>query len=132
MINFSSHNIQKINRSGYIQTNANSNRGASETNSQSPIETAEKIYNYTKTITSPTLKYFVSNIAYNSQFEEESNITNPIQPDGTTRLKVGYANDIHGQYLKLEKMGSALRDCDLRFSGGDNMLGDDRNEKINK
>ena len=34
--------------------------------------------------------------------------------------------------MKLEKIGDALRDCDIRFSGGDNMLGDDRNDNINK
>ena len=91
-----------------------------------------KIYNYSSTIKSPSLQYFVSNITQQPSFKEEANVTSPIQADGTTRLKVGYTNDIHGQYMKLEKIGDALRDCDLRFSGGDNMLGDDRNDNINK
>lgn len=56
----------------------------------------------------------------------------PINQDGSVSLKIGYLNDVHGQYLKLTKIGNALRDCDIRFSGGDNMIGDDRNENVNK
>ncbi len=132
MINFSSSNIQTVHRSGYLPTNVSNNNTASEPPKETNGEKATKIYDYSQKIKSPTLKYFVSNVAYSSQFEPDKKDENPVKADGTTELKIGYLNDLHGQYMKLEKIGDALRDCDIRFSGGDNMLGDDRNEKINK
>lgn len=131
MINFSSHNIQTINRSGYLPQNISNHRGVSQQVTDKPNENREKIYHYSTTLKSPNLRYFVSNIAKNPYYEKESNTTSPVGPDGKTRLKIGYINDVHGQYIKLAKIGDALKDCDLRFSGGDNMIGDDRNKQIN-
>ena len=130
MINFSSHNIQTTRRSGYLPVNValNNRGGVAEENKNNP---SNKIYSYTNTVKSPNLQYFISNIAYNAPYEEKSNVTSPVGNDGKTRLKIGYINDVHGQYSKLAKIGDALRDCDLRFSGGDNMIGDDRNKQVN-
>ncbi len=133
MINFSSHNIQLSRRSSGIN-NVTYNKGDKKASaSVQPNENNNhlKIYNYAeKSVKSPNLQYFVSNIAEqvkNTKTEEKS----PVLPDGKTKLKIGYINDVHGQYIKLAKIGSALRDCDIRFSGGDNMLGDDRNQDVN-
>ena len=80
---------------------------------------------------SPVLQYFVSNIS-DKMKQETKKSDSVVAQDGTVKLKIGYINDVHGQYLKLAKIGDALRDCDIRFSGGDNMLGDDCNEKVNQ
>ncbi|MBO6272720.1 5'-nucleotidase C-terminal domain-containing protein [bacterium] len=129
MINFSSHNIQTTHRSGYMPTVVNNNNAGSSIKDTKEIPS--KIYSYATTLKSPGLKYFVSNIAYNAQFDKESDVSSPTGEDGKTRLKIGYINDVHGQYIKLAKIGDALRDCDIRFSGGDNMIGDDRNKQVN-
>lgn len=129
MINFSSNNIQSTPR-GFSYTLSNSqNRGGNNSPSESRI--LPSFYDYSNKIKSPALQYFVSNIAQNSQYPKMSNEISPIGADGKTRLKIGYINDVHGQYLKLAKIGDALRDCDLRFSGGDNMIGDGRNKSVN-
>ena len=130
MINFSSHNIQRTHRSGYLPQYINVSAPASDI--QNDDVKKASIYDYSNKIKSPTVKYFVSNIVDRISKEPPKPESNPIQADGTTKLKIGYANDIHGQYMKLEKISDALRDCDIRFSGGDNMLGDDRNEKVNR
>lgn len=132
MINFSSHNIQTIHRSGINNIPvASDNRKTPASVSVAKNSNELKIYNYaTTTLKSPNLQYFVSNITENTKYTKPDT-TSPIGADGKTRLKIGYINDVHGQYIKLAKIGSALRDCDLRFSGGDNMLGDDRNQKVN-
>lgn len=129
MINFASH-IQTLNRSGYLPQNIGNNRGVNDVNTVGD-NNYNKIYNYTKTIKSPNLQYFVSNIANNTKFDNPTSSKSPIEADGKVRLKIGYINDVHGQYIKLAKIGDALRDCDIRFSGGDNMIGDDRNKHIN-
>lgn len=54
------------------------------------------------------------------------------QSSGTTKIKIGYINDFHGQLTKMERTIVPLQDCDLRLSGGDNFLGDDRNTALNK
>ena len=132
MINFSSNNIRVINRKDYFpQTNSRSSSAGVVAHPQYS-EQQNKIYTYSTTVKSPGLQYFLSNMAKNSTFEEKSNTSSPIGADGKVRLKIGYINDVHGQYVKLEKIGDALKDCDLRFSGGDNMLGDDRNQKVNE
>lgn len=130
MINFSSHNILLTRRSGYLPNQSKSSGGGSIGSIQE--NNANKIYNYAvNSIKSPYLQYFTAGIAYKASTEAPKK-DNPIQPDGTTKLKVGYVNDLHGQYKKLEKIADGLSDCDIRLSGGDNMIGDDRNEKINK
>lgn len=132
MINFSSHNIQTIHRSGISNIPVSlDNRKTPASVNNAPNENQLKIYNYASTtLKSPNLQYFVSNIAENTKYDKPDT-TSPVGKDGKTRLKIGYINDVHGQYIKLAKIGSALRDCDLRFSGGDNMLGDDRNQNVN-
>lgn len=135
MINFSSNNIQTTRRSGYVQTKELPQLGADD-NTQKNVDNKKTVTEpvasvYDKDVKSPGLNYFVSNVN-DKQKNEVKNEKSPIQPDGTTKLKVGYLNDLHGQYLKLEKIADALQDCDLRFSGGDNMIGDDRNQEVNK
>jgi len=137
MISFSSNNIKSIRRSGYIQTQELPQLGAdsiannnNKNNSAQTNDTTQYKSIYTKEINSPSLNYFVSKISVTNPVEKKED--SPIQQDGTTKLKIGYLNDIHGQYLKLEKIADALQDCDIRFSGGDNMIGDDRNQKVNE
>lgn len=131
MINFSSSNIKITNRSGYLPQAISTHRGVSENNKPAQHEASSKIYNYSTTLKSPNLQYFVSNISQTVKYEPMTDETSPIGTDGKTRLKIGYINDVHGQYIKLAKIGDALRDCDIRFSGGDNMIGDDRNKQVN-
>lgn len=52
--------------------------------------------------------------------------------DGSTKIKIGYINDFHGQLTKMERTIIPLQDCDIRLSGGDNFLGDERNVSLNK
>ena len=135
MINFSSSNIKTIRRSGYIQTQELPQLGGHDNNQENQNipakEPKQPASIYSKSLFSPGLNYFVSNLNQKSKSVSDKQ-TSPIQPDGTTKLKIGYLNDLHGQYIKLEKIADALQDCDLRFSGGDNMIGDDRNENVNK
>lgn len=63
-------------------------------------------------------------------FEHASNCDNANSK--TTKLKIGYINDFHGQLTKMERTILPLKDCDLRVSGGDNFLGDELNENLNK
>ena len=128
MINFSSDNIQLVNRNGYAPV------VLEHKPKDKPLTHAEQgasIYDYSKTMKSPVLQYFVSNISENIKTGNDI-VSTPVQADGSAKLTIGYINDVHGQYLKLAKIGDALRDCDIRFSGGDNMLGDDRNESVNR
>ncbi|MCD8378558.1 MAG: 5'-nucleotidase C-terminal domain-containing protein [Candidatus Gastranaerophilales bacterium] len=136
MISFSSGNIQSTRRSGYVRTHELPQLGASD--NRQPVK-QQQVQNtkpevkevYSKPISSPSLNYFVSNIGYKSS-QEQKKEHSPLQSDGSIKLKIGYLNDLHGQYMKLEKIADALRDCDIRFSGGDNMIGDDRNQKVNE
>lgn len=52
--------------------------------------------------------------------------------DGSTKIKIGYINDFHGQLTKMERTIIPLQNCDIRLSGGDNFLGDERNLSLNK
>ena len=106
MINFSSHNIQTIHRSGYLPAQNAFNRSASTEKVPNNQEKAVSLYSYAQNITSPTLRYYVSNLAYGMQFTKEPEEKCPVNPDGTVNIKVGYTNDIHGQYVKLEKMSA--------------------------
>lgn len=45
-------------------------------------------------------------------------------------LSVGYINDLHGQTNNMLRILSGLKG-DLRFSGGDNNIGDEKNKKVN-
>lgn len=57
----------------------------------------------------------------------------PSQPaNENIKLKIGYINDFHGQLTKMERTITPLQSCDIRLSGGDNFLGDDRNAHLNK
>lgn len=131
MINFSSHSIQTTHRSGYLPTNV-----AQPLEQQAPAvsnqQKAMEIYNYAVTTSSPVIQSFVTNIAYNLYYTPDKPEESPVQPDGKVKLKIGYVNDIHGQYKQLEKIANSLDDCDIKLSGGDNMIGDDRNNKINE
>ncbi|MCM1266229.1 MAG: 5'-nucleotidase C-terminal domain-containing protein [Candidatus Gastranaerophilales bacterium] len=65
--------------------------------------------------------------------EKTASIYNPQQSNNeATKIKIGYINDFHGQLTKMERTIIPLQDCDLRLSGGDNFLGDERNEGLNK
>jgi 5'-nucleotidase len=125
MINFSSNNISLIRRLGVSQPQkspASSDAQSSETQKK-PL--------YQTNVNSSNVGYFIGKI--NTDYKPTPNYEkSPIQEDGSVKLKVGYLNDVHGQYIKLEKIADALDDCDIRFSGGDNMIGDDRNEKVNQ
>ncbi len=48
------------------------------------------------------------------------------------KLSIGYINDFHGQLTKMERTILPLQKYDLRVSGGDNYLGDEKNEAMNK
>lgn len=128
MINFSSNNIQMTYRSDGATGNK---RGGAGVNPEKELNALPSFYDYSQKVKSPALQYFVSNIKTNYQPVSKPEEKTPVGPDGKTRLKIGYINDVHGQYLKLAKIGDALKDCDLRFSGGDNMIGDDRNKSVN-
>lgn len=132
MINFSSSNISITRRSGVAQpyqAPASVQKQTSGTNN--PPENISKPPVYEKPVHSKHLTHLINNISTKYQPEPKYEAS-PIQSDGTTKLKIGYINDVHGQYIKLERIADALNDCDIRFSGGDNMIGDDRNEKVNK
>ena len=132
MINFSSHNIQIVRRTGYLPTKLEQkpDKRAPEPDAQ---EKAGYLYSYASTkICSPILREAVKSAAINLYYSPDDKNSNPIQPDGKVRLKVGYLSDVHGQYKKLEKIADAFSDCDIKLSGGDNMIGDDRNNKINE
>ena len=103
MINFSSNNIQTTRRSGYVQTKELPQLGADD-NTQKNVDNNKTVTEpvasvYDKDVKSPGLNYFVSNVN-DKQKKERKNEKSTIQPDGTTKLKVGYLNYLHGQYLK--------------------------------
>lgn len=130
MITFQSHNIQSTRRSEYSPTQSRP-KSVSVPNNTPAQQSVSYIYDYSKSIKSPVLASFISKNKSDKPADNKKN-ESPLQPDGKVKLKIGYINDVHGQYVKLEKIGDALKDCDLRFSGGDNMLGDDRNQKVNE
>ena len=125
MINFSSNNISVTRRSGVYQPY----QAPASAKKDDVSKTTPPVY--TKPVYSSNLSYMISkiNTNYTPQPKYESS---PIQADGSVKLKIGYINDLHGQYIKLEKIADGLQDCDIRFSGGDNMIGDDRNVNVNK
>ena len=43
------------------------------------------------------------------------------------KLSIGYINDFHGQLTKMERTILPLKKADIRVTGGDTMLGDERN-----
>ena len=51
------------------------------------------------------------------------------QPD-TFEMSVGYFNDLHGQTNNMLRILSGLKG-DLKFSGGDNGIGDEKNKAVN-
>ncbi len=50
----------------------------------------------------------------------------------TTTFNIGYINDFHGQLTKMERTILPLQTCDIRLSGGDNFLGDEKNINLNR
>ena len=88
MINFSSHNIQTTHRSGYMPTVVNNNNAGSSIKDTKEIPS--KVYSYATTLKSPGLKYFVSNVAYSSQFEPDKKDENgKLLPDKERLTKFG-------------------------------------------
>lgn len=49
-----------------------------------------------------------------------------------SQIRIAYINDFHGQLTKMGRTVLALKDYDLRLSGGDNFLGDEQNIGLNK
>ena len=58
--------------------------------------------------------------------------TNEQTKPATTTFNIGYINDFHGQLTKMERTILPLQSCDIRLSGGDNFLGDEKNIHLNK
>ena len=48
------------------------------------------------------------------------------------KLSIGYINDFHGQLTKMERTILPLKGADIRVTGGDTLLGDERNVSLNK
>ena len=48
------------------------------------------------------------------------------------KLSIGYINDFHGQLTKMERTILPLKKADIRVTGGDTFLGDERNISLNK
>lgn len=48
------------------------------------------------------------------------------------KLNIGYINDFHGQLTKMERTILPLKSADIRVTGGDTFLGDERNVSLNK
>lgn len=65
---------------------------------------------------------FASNPTYNKTKET---------PNDSFELSVGYINDTHGQANNMMRILSGLKG-DLRLSGGDNDIGDEKNKAIHK
>ncbi len=66
------------------------------------------------------------------QYTQMSNTIKQPNYTTTTTFNIGYINDFHGQLTKMERTILPLKDCDIRVSGGDNFLGDERNVHLNK
>ena len=66
------------------------------------------------------------------QYTPTSNAAKQQNYTSTTTFNIGYINDFHGQLTKMERTILPLKDCDIRLSGGDNFLGDERNVHLNK
>lgn len=49
-----------------------------------------------------------------------------------TKINIGYINDFHGQLTKMERTIIPLKNADIRVTGGDSFLGDERNVSLNK
>ena len=49
-----------------------------------------------------------------------------------TKLSIGYINDFHGQLTKMGRTILPLKNADIRVTGGDTFLGDERNIPLNK
>ena len=49
-----------------------------------------------------------------------------------TKINIGYINDFHGQLTKMERTILPLKNADIRVTGGDSFLGDERNVSLNK
>lgn len=56
----------------------------------------------------------------------------PQKETATTKLSIGYINDFHGQLTKMERTIIPLKNTDIRVTGGDTLLGDERNIPLNK
>lgn len=64
-----------------------------------------------------------------SESSKPSNLEKSPETD-TFEMSVGYINDLHGQTNNMIRILSGLKG-DLRFSGGDNGIGDEKNKSVN-
>lgn len=64
-----------------------------------------------------------------SEASKNNNLEKTPQQD-TFEMSVGYVNDIHGQTNNMLRILSGLKG-DLKFSGGDNGIGDEKNKAVN-
>lgn len=71
---------------------------------------------------------FKSNNSKNSN-SQPTNLK-PLKND-SFELSVGYVNDLHGQTNNMMRILSGIKG-DIRLSGGDNDIGDEKNDKIHK
>ncbi len=65
-------------------------------------------------------------INFSSNIPQYQARTNNNTPNQNAKIKIGYINDFHGQLTKMERTILPLQECDIRLSGGDNFLGDER------
>lgn len=81
------------------------------------------------------IKVALSNINPYSFTFRKSESSNPYKLEkspkaDTFELSVGYINDLHGQTNNMVRILSGLKG-DIRFSGGDNGIGDEKNKAVN-
>ena len=97
-----------------------------------------KINNFTG-FTSPNTTF--KNNAIGTTPEQTNSLKLKPQPQGdsfvksnnkNSQIRIAYINDFHGQLTKMGRTVLALKDYDLRLSGGDNFLGDEQNIGLNK
>ena len=60
----------------------------------------------------------------------KNNILEKSPQQDTFEMSVGYFNDLHGQTNNMLRILSGLKG-DLKFSGGDNGIGDEKNKAVN-
>ncbi len=81
------------------------------------------------------IKVALSNISPYTFTFRKSESSNPSKLEkspkaDTFELSVGYINDLHGQTNNMVRILSGLKG-DIRFSGGDNGIGDEKNKAVN-
>lgn len=79
----------------------------------------------------PTYKNISYSFAFRKNPQSSKNNMLEKQPQRDSfELSVGYINDLHGQTNNMLRILSGIKG-DLRFSGGDNNIGDEKNKAVN-